>query len=71
MKRPCAEEHAPYKKLNFRKPWSQKIHKKRLKYFGFAQIWAIDYKSLTWFKAILGGIPLLNYLFGWPRLRSQ
>ena len=33
-------------------------------------IWAIYYKSLTWFKAILGGIPLLNYHLGWPRLRS-
>ena len=33
-------------------------------------VWPIYYKSLTWFKAILGGIPLLNYHLGWPRLRS-
>ncbi len=33
-------------------------------------IWAIYYKSLTQFKAILGGIPLLNHHLGWPRLRS-
>ena len=33
-------------------------------------IWAIYYRSLTWIKAILGRIPLLNYLLGWPRLRS-
>ena len=32
-------------------------------------IWAIYYKSLTWFKAILGGIPLLNHHLRWPRLR--
>ena len=29
-------------------------------------IWAIYYKSLTWIKVILGRIPLLNYLLGWP-----
>ena len=28
--------------------------------------WAIFYKSLTWIKTILGRIPLLNYLLGWP-----
>ena len=33
---------------------------------GIQFIWAIYYKSLTWFKAILGGIPLLNYHLGWP-----
>ena len=32
-------------------------------------LYIINYKSLTWFKAILGGIPLLtllNYHLGWP-----
>ncbi len=31
-------------------------------------IWAIYYKSLTWIKGILGGIPLLNHNLRWPRL---
>ncbi len=34
---------------------------------GTDRIWAIYYKSLTWFKAILGVIPLLNHHLGWPR----
>ena len=33
-------------------------------------IWSIYYKSLTWIKAFLGGIPLLNHHLRWPRLRS-
>ncbi len=32
----------------------------------YPSIWAIHYKSLTWFKAILGRIPLLNHHLGWP-----
>ena len=32
--------------------------------------WAIYYRSLTQFKAILEGIPSLNHHLGWPRLRS-
>ena len=35
------------------------------------KIWAIYYKSLTWFKAILGGIPLLNLPFGVTNRREQ
>ena len=31
----------------------------------FAHIWAVYYKSLAWFKAIFGGIPLLNHHLGW------
>ena len=33
-------------------------------------IWAICHKTLTRIKAVLDRIPLLNYLLGWPRLRS-
>ena len=29
-------------------------------------VWAIYYKSLTWFKAIFGGIPFPNHHLGWP-----
>ena len=30
-------------------------------------IWAIYYKSLTWFKAILGGFLYNHHRLGWPR----
>ena len=71
-------EHGPRpwgcsKTLNFRLPkcWVQFA-------LSICMIWAIHYKSLTWIKAFslgpwatpLGRIPLLNYLLGWPRLRS-
>ncbi len=49
---------------------SESLRTEKWNKVGLYPIWAIYYKSLTWFKAILGGIPLLNHHLGWPRLRS-
>ena len=51
--------------------WSKLVHDKEFRSFLSSwKIWAIYYKSLTWFKGIWSGTPLLNHHLGWPRLRS-